>query len=85
MCRENAFETGDLPPSWIANKEPVSKNGINRGLTLLLDAHTDKVRSDAIQQDLKLTSPLQIQPSSVDQDFQGFFAIINSKVSLLSI
>ena len=51
----------ELPDWWVSNKEPSSQPGKSKGLTLVLDAHSDTVAS-----------------SSVTEDVDGFFAIVDS-------
>ncbi len=55
-------DSNGFPPSWYTKaKEPVSQAGISKGLSLVLDAHTDLLAS-----------------GSVAEDFQGFFAVVDS-------
>ena len=42
----------ELPQSWARNKEPKSQAGKSKGLTLILDAHSDTVSSSSITEDV---------------------------------
>ena len=42
----------ELPQSWIGNQEPKSQAGKSKGLTLILDAHSDTVASSSITEDV---------------------------------
>jgi hypothetical protein len=44
--------TKKLPDWWISNGEPKSQPGKSKGLTLILDAHSDKVASSSITEDV---------------------------------
>ena len=51
--RESLFDTNEkLPPWWKSNNEPNSQPGKSKGLTLVLDAHSDKVASSSITEDV---------------------------------
>jgi len=44
----SAFVSSDLPNWYLKDNEPVSQTGITRGLTVILDAHTDQITGSTI-------------------------------------
>ena len=51
--KRGSFEPNKkLPGSWVSNEEPKSQPGKSKGLTLILDAHSDKVASSSITEDV---------------------------------
>ena len=47
-----AFQNSTLPDWYVNNNEPTSRSGVNLGLTVYLDAHTDLVEALSINTDI---------------------------------
>ena len=50
----NSFEDSTIPDEFKNKTEPSSKNGKNRGLEIILDAHTDIIEQSSVDQDFKV-------------------------------
>ena len=50
---KNSFDTEKLPSWYIENKEPTPEPGIERGLTLIVDRHSDKLSPASVFDDFK--------------------------------
>ena len=48
---EFAFETNDMPSWYVQNKEPKPQAGRNKGLTLIIDGHSNKVSAGTVKDD----------------------------------
>ncbi len=44
----------DLPASYVSRGEPVPQAGVAKGLSLVLDAHTDKLSSGSVSEDFRV-------------------------------
>jgi hypothetical protein len=50
---DSAFVNSSLPKWFVQGNEPTTQFGINKGLTVMLDAHTDIVSSGSINTGFK--------------------------------
>ena len=50
---QNGFDTGEKPNWYIRNEEPVPEAGRKKGLTLIIDGHTDKVASGTVSDNFR--------------------------------
>ena len=48
-----AFENSSLPDWYLKAGEPKTQFGISKGLTLMLDAHSDQLAAGSVETDLQ--------------------------------
>ncbi len=53
-----------LPKSYVDNKEPVTQAGVSKGLSVVLDAHTDLLASGSVAEDFQVLAKLLLLPHS---------------------
>jgi hypothetical protein len=70
-----AFQNSTLPDWYIENKEPTSRTGINLGLTVYLDAHTDLVEGLSITSDIAGFNTLIAPSGDFPLTFQKGFEV----------
>ncbi len=54
MDRNRSFGNPDVPSWYSKGKEPVPHQGVNKGLTLVLDAHSDKLAVSSVLEDFQV-------------------------------
>ncbi len=54
MDRNRSFGNPDVPSWYSKEKEPVPHQGVNKGLTLVLDAHSDKLAVSSVLEDFQV-------------------------------
>ena len=72
--RENAFTKSDLPRSYIENGEPKVQPGQNKGLYIMLDAHSDIFSASSVDSDnegfVGLVHPKEAFPFTMLEGFK---------------
>ena len=69
--KQKAFEESDLPTWYTSNGEPRSQAGITAGLSVVVDAHTDHVKSMSLDSDFESFTVLVSQPGEFLLTEQG--------------
>ena len=70
-----AFENSTLPDWYVNNGEPTTRTGVNLGLTVYLDAHTDLIESLSISSDIGGFNTLIAPTTDFPLTFQKGFEV----------
>jgi hypothetical protein len=75
-AERNASSSSSILPSWyIDAKEPNTQAGINMGLTVMLDAHTDLIEAFSIDTDFYSFTALITAPGDFPLTYQQGFRV----------
>jgi hypothetical protein len=80
-----AFQNSTLPDWYVNNNEPTSRTGVNLGLTVYLDAHTDLVESLSINSDIAGFNALIAPTSDFPLTFQKGFEVKAGHKNLIAL
>jgi amiloride-sensitive sodium channel len=80
-----AFQNATLPQWYVDAEEPNTRTGINSGLTVYLDAHTDKIESMSISSDIQGFSALIAPRTDFPLTFQKGFEVRPGHKNLIAL